>query len=37
METAVYTLAFLLAMLGCFAMGMYLATQISDWIKKRLK
>ena len=37
METMVYTIAILLAMVGCFAMGIYVATQISNWIKKRLK
>ena len=37
METVAYTIAMLIFSLGCFAMGIYVATQISDWINKKLK
>tara|TARA_R100000781_G_scaffold114984_1_gene88271 strand:- start:5819 stop:5932 length:114 start_codon:yes stop_codon:yes gene_type:complete len=37
MEIAAYTIAIVLFSLGCFAMGIYVATQISDWINKKLK
>ena len=36
-EIFVYTIAIGLAMLGSFALGMYVTTQISDWIKKNIK
>tara|TARA_R100001463_G_scaffold74997_2_gene129047 strand:+ start:10969 stop:11082 length:114 start_codon:yes stop_codon:yes gene_type:complete len=37
MEIAAYTIAIVLFSLGCFAMGMFVASQISDWINKKLK
>jgi hypothetical protein len=37
MEIAAYTIAIVLFSLGCFAMGMFVASQISDWINKNLK
>ncbi len=37
METGIYTIAFIIAMLSCFSFGMYVATQISDWINKKIK
>jgi hypothetical protein len=37
METTVYTIAMILFSLGCFTFGMYVATQISDWINKKIK
>jgi len=36
-EIFAYTIAILLAMFGSFACGIYVATQISDWIKKNIK
>ena len=36
-EIFAYTIAILLAMFGSFACGMYVTTQISEWIKKRTK
>ena len=37
METVAYSIAMLIFCLGCFAFGMYVATQISDWINKKIK
>ena len=36
-EIFVYTIAIGLAMLGSFALGMYVASQIGDWINKQIK
>ena len=37
METLVYTIAIGLAMMASFATGMYVCTQIGEWIKRKTK
>jgi len=36
METIAYAIALIIFSSGFFAMGLYVATQISDWINKKL-
>ena len=37
METLVYIIAIGLAMMASFATGMYVCTQISEWINRKTK
>ena len=37
METLVYIIAIGLAMMASFATGMYVCTQISEWIDRNIK
>ena len=37
METAVYTIAIGLAMIASFIFGVYVCTQISEWIDRNIK
>jgi uncharacterized protein YneF (UPF0154 family) len=37
METLVYIIAIGLAMMASFATGMYVCTQIGEWINKNIK